>query len=126
MAIVAGTCRAPAPPGHDRVLRLSSPTIPAFTLAVSWVAEAWLPPVDVSGMDHTDLVNAAPRPTAHLPEFSPELHWGVLPDGRYLGSYPAGTTPLPAAFGPNGPVAFIEVDELGVQTVVKRMLANER
>lgn len=194
------------------------------------VAEAWLPPVDISDMDHTDLVNAAPRPTAHLPEFSPELHWGVLPDGRvvfsdsatyavkiveagagvvriltrpfqpepvtgrmiraerrrrvdrleenaapganlparrrriaelefhtelsvirrlattwdghiwvlrrgagplndgpidvltpdgrYLGSYPAGTTALPAAFGPDGLVAFVEVSELGVQTVV--------
>ena len=207
--------------------------------ATDTVAEAWLPAVDISDMDNTDLVNAAPRPTDELPEFSPELHWGVLsdgrivfsdsatyavkvaeagagvvriltrpfqpvrvtgsmiraekrlrmdrleanaapganlparrrrieelefhtelsvirglattwdghiwvlrggagprddgpidvlaPDGLYLGSYPAGTTPLPAAFGPNGLVAFIEVDELGVQTVVvKRMLANER
>jgi len=203
------------------------------------VAEAWLPSVDISDMDHTDLVNNAPRPTSELPEFSPELHWGVLPDGRvafsdsatyavkiaeagagvvrilsrpfrpepvtggmiraerrrrvdrleenaapganlqarrrriaelefhtelsvirglattwdgaiwvlrrgagplddgpidvltpegrYLGSYPAATTALPAAFGPEGLVAFIEVSELGVQTVVvKRMVANAR
>ncbi len=49
----------------------------------------------------------------------------VTPDGRYLGSYPAGTTPLPAAFGPGGLAAFIETDELGVQTVVvKRMLEH--
>ena len=199
------------------------------------VAEAWLPPVDISDMDHTDLVNTAPKPTSALPEFSPELHWGVLPDdrvvfsdsvtyavkvveagagvvrilsrpfqpepmtgrmiraekrrrvdrleenaapganlqarrrsieelefhtelsvirglattwdgniwvlrrgegpldngpidvltpdGRYLGSYPAGTTALPAAFGPDGLVAFVEVSELGVHTVVvKRMV----
>ena len=199
------------------------------------IAEAWLPPVDISGMDQTDLVNVAPRPTSELPEFSPELHWGVLsdgrvafsdsatykvkvaeagagvvriltrpfqpepvtgrmiraerrrrvdrleqnaqpganlqarrrrieelefhtelsvirglattwdghiwvlrrgegplddgpidvltPDGRYLGSYPAGTTALPAAFGPDGLVAFVEMSELGVQTVVvKRMV----
>lgn len=39
-------------------------------------------------------------------------------DGRYVGSYPAGTTALPDAFGPNGLMAFIETDELGVQTVV--------
>ena len=203
------------------------------------VAEAWLPPVDIGDMDNTDLVNLAPRPTSDLPEFSPELHWGVLadgrvvfsdsatyavkvaeagagvlrilkrafqpvsvtgsmiraekrrrvdrleenaapganlqarrrhiaelefhpelsvirgltttwdghiwvlrrgagplddgpidvltPDGRYLGSYPAGTTPLPAAFGPDGLVAFVEVSGLGVQTVVvKRMVANDR
>ena len=49
----------------------------------------------------------------------------VTPDGRYLGSYPAGTTVLPAAFGPDGLVAFIETDELGVQTVVvKRMVGQ--
>lgn len=203
--------------------------------ATDTVAEAWLPPIDISGMDNTDLVNLAPKPTSELPEFSPELHWGVLPDGRvvfsdsatyrvkvaeagagvvrilsrpfqpkpvtgrmiraekrrrvdrleanaapganlqarrrriaelefhnelsvirglattwdghiwvlrrgagpldegpidvltpdgrYVGSYPAGTTTLPAAFGPDGLVAFIEVSELGVQTVeVKRMV----
>ena len=49
----------------------------------------------------------------------------VTPDGRYLGSYPAGTTVLPAAFGPDGLAAFIETDELGVQTVVvKRMVGQ--
>lgn len=198
------------------------------------VAEAWLPPVDISDMDQTALVNTAHRPTSQLPEFSPELHWGVLadervvfsdsttyavkiaeagagvvriltrpfqpkpvtgrmiraekrrrvdrleenaalgadlparrrrieelefhtelsvirglattwdghiwvlrrgegpvddgpidvltPDGRYLGSYPAGTMALPAAFGPDGLVAFIEMSELQVHTVaVKRM-----
>ena len=43
-------------------------------------------------------------------------------DGRYLGSYRAGAM-MPAAFGPDGLVAFIEEDELGVQTVVvKRVL----
>ena len=44
------------------------------------------------------------------------------PDGRYLGSY-ASDTPMPAAFGPNRLLAFIETDELGVQTVVVRRLA---
>ena len=48
------------------------------------IAEAWLPPIDLEGLDHTALVNAAPRPTDDLPEFSPELHWGVLTDGRVL------------------------------------------
>ena len=43
-------------------------------------------------------------------------------DGRYLGSYPA-DTPMPAAFGPNGLLAFIETDDLGVQTVVARRVA---
>ncbi len=48
------------------------------------VVEAWLPPIDLEGLDHTGLVNAAPIPTHRLPEFSPELHWGVLPDDRVV------------------------------------------
>ena len=43
-------------------------------------------------------------------------------DGRYLGSYRTGATPLPDAFGPEGLVAFIERDELDVQTVVVKRL----
>ncbi len=43
-------------------------------------------------------------------------------DGRYLGSYRAGETRLPDAFGPGGLAAFIERDELDVQTVVVRRL----
>jgi len=46
------------------------------------VAEAWLPPIDTEGLDRKDLRNYGPVPTRLLPEFSPELHWGVLPDGR--------------------------------------------
>ena len=48
----------------------------------------------------------------------------VTPDGRYLGSVPAGTTTLPVAFGPDGLAAFIETDELGVQTVVVKRVAG--
>ena len=43
-------------------------------------------------------------------------------DGRYLGSYRAGATELPDAFGPGGLAAFIERDELDVQTVVVKRL----
>ena len=46
----------------------------------------------------------------------------ISPDGRYLGSYPAGSTRMPAAFGPDGLVAFIERNEMNVRSVeVKRM-----
>ena len=44
-------------------------------------------------------------------------------DGRYLGSYPSGTI-MPAAFGPGGLVAFMEADELGLQTVVVRRVTR--
>lgn len=49
----------------------------------------------------------------------------LSPEGRYLGSLPAGTTELPDAFGPDGLVALVEMNELGVQTVsVKRLVAG--
>ncbi len=48
-------------------------------------------------------------------------------DGRYLGSIRAGVIAIPAAFGPDGLVAFIETDELDVETVVvKRRLPWEK
>ena len=44
-------------------------------------------------------------------------------DGRYLGSYPAGTL-MPAAFGPGGLLAILEMDEMGLQTVTVRRLSR--
>ena len=46
-------------------------------------------------------------------------------DGRYVGSYPTGATRMPDAFGPDGLVAFIEEDELGVETVVVKRVPPE-
>ncbi len=46
-------------------------------------------------------------------------------DGRYLGSYRTGATRLPDAFGPRGLAAFIERDELDVQTVVVKRLPGD-
>ena len=43
-------------------------------------------------------------------------------DGRYLGSYPTGFTKIPSAFGPDGLAAFIEENELGVETVVVKRI----
>jgi len=43
-------------------------------------------------------------------------------EGRYLGSYPAGTR-MPDAFGPGGLVAFIETGELGESTVLVKRVA---
>ena len=45
-------------------------------------------------------------------------------DGGYLGSFRPGTTTIPAAFGPDGLVAFIAVDELEVESVVVRRLPS--
>ena len=46
----------------------------------------------------------------------------LTPDGRYLGTFSADGMSMPGAFGPGGLAAFVEVDELGVQTVVVRRL----
>ena len=48
-------------------------------------------------------------------------------DGRYLHSLPVAATAIPDAFGPDGLVAFIETNELDVQTVtVKRIVSEPR
>ena len=44
-------------------------------------------------------------------------------DGRYLGSYPADTA-MPVAFGPEGLLAFVEIDEIGLNTVVVKRLTT--
>ncbi len=44
------------------------------------------------------------------------------PGGRYIGTYPAGSVAMPDAFGPEGLVAFIERDELGVPVIAVRRL----
>lgn len=43
-------------------------------------------------------------------------------DGEYVGTYSAGTTAMPSAFGPRGLAAFIEIDEQDVRSVVVRRL----
>ena len=46
-------------------------------------------------------------------------------DGDYLGTFAAGATAMPRAFGPDGLVAFVKRDELGVSRVVVRRLPPE-
>ena len=57
------------------------------------IVEAWLLPIDTEGMDRVGIVNFAPRPASLLPEFSPEFHWGMLPDG--------GVATVPRMTGPS-------------------------
>jgi len=46
----------------------------------------------------------------------------LTPDGSYIGTFAAGTTEMPDAFGPDGLAAFIERDEFDVSSVVVRRL----
>lgn len=47
------------------------------------------------------------------------------PDRQYVGTLAAGTIGMPRAFGPDGLVAYWEVDELDVPTIVVRRLPGE-
>ena len=49
----------------------------------------------------------------------------ITADGRYLGTFARGATDMPSAFGPDGLVAFIETNDLDVQTVVVKRLPPE-
>ena len=40
--------------------------------------------------------------------------------GEYLGTYRTGATKMPDAFGPDGLMAFVELDEYDVASVVVR------
>ncbi len=44
------------------------------------------------------------------------------PARQYVGTFPAGATEMPVAFGPDGLVAFWETHELDVPTLVVRRL----
>jgi len=47
----------------------------------------------------------------------------LAPEGRYLGTLPAGEIRVPSAFGPDGLAAFVERDELDVPRVVVKRLS---
>ena len=48
----------------------------------------------------------------------------LTPRGGYIGTFPAGSTALPEAFGPDGLVAFVETDDLDVPYVVVMRLPD--
>ncbi|MDE2873888.1 MAG: hypothetical protein OXU69_14315 [Gemmatimonadota bacterium] len=49
----------------------------------------------------------------------------VTSDGRYVGTFPAPVAAMPVAFGPEGLVAFVEIDEFDVPTVIVKRLPDE-
>ena len=67
-------------------------------IAVDWEDRIW---VERTGEDGT-----GPGPTDI-----------VTPDGGYVGTLPADGVRIPSAFGPNGLMAYIETDEVGIQVV---------
>ncbi len=49
----------------------------------------------------------------------------ITSEGRYVGTFPAGATAMPAAFGPDGLAAFVEIDDLDTPTVIVKRVAPE-
>ncbi|MXW16541.1 MAG: hypothetical protein F4139_13300 [Gemmatimonadetes bacterium] len=49
----------------------------------------------------------------------------VTSGGRYVGTFPAPVAAMPVAFGPDGLVAFVEIDEFDVPTVIVKRLPDE-
>ena len=83
------------------------------------------------GIPRGDLVVRFGRQGEGPGEFRDASEAFALPDGRtvvpdegeYAGSF--ASTPMPAAFGPDGLVAYVEVDALDVANVVVRWLPEE-
>ena len=51
----------------------------------------------------------------------------LAPGGEYVGTFSLEETPMPEVFGPGGLVAFVEMDEFDVPTIiVKRLPAAVR
>lgn len=108
----------PVPPGDIHQIE---------ALKTTWDGLIWVgrtpddgfPDYDFLGMVLGALspVQSGPRPRR------PGLVDVIAPDGRYIGTF--ADTPMPAAFGPDGLVAYLEVDELDVPTVVVRRLPEE-
>ena len=48
----------------------------------------------------------------------------LTPEGEYVGTYAANAMAMPSAFGPEGLVAFVELNELDAATVVVRRLPD--
>lgn len=49
----------------------------------------------------------------------------LTPDGRYVGTFPAGRLKMPDAFGPDGLAAFVDTDEFDVPIITVRRLPQQ-
>ena len=91
--------------------------IPAATLErhldeMTFAAE--IPVVAGLGVDREDRIWVARTPAGGLGTALIDI---VTPGGGYLGTMPADGPGIPAAFGPDGLMAYIETDELNMQSV---------
>lgn len=120
--------------GVDRMLDLMdesplpSGNIPLLeSLETTWRGLIWVGRTPADGFPDFDFEGALMgglNPTPSAPRSRrPGAIDVITPEGDYVGTF--ASTPMPAAFGPDGLVAYVEVDELDVATVVVRRLPDE-
>ena len=117
---LAGGERATAP---DMSSEEFYPEVPIVDeLMATWEGTLWVRRVPAGGYPWPETANL-PLEAIRMREPGPI---DVLTaDGRYLGTFPAEEAAMPAAFGPDGLVAFVELDEYHVPTVTVRRLPSE-
>ena len=85
---------------------------------------AEIPVIDGIAVDWDDRIWVARHDERGV---GPELIDIVTPDGEYVGTLPADGLRIPAAFGPDGLLAYIETDDFDVRSVkVVRLVSLER
>ena len=94
-----------------------------------WKAKIWVLRTPVAGFVETDFIGLVATAFSSEPIGLTATGPGpidvITPEGEYLGTLP--DSRMPNAFGPDGLVAYVEVDELDVPTVVvKRLPAGIR
>ena len=111
-----------APAAGQRMLQLPGPDGTPETVSIDMPEPAFYPELSIlhalatTWDGHIWVQRRGPYPETDGPIDV------LTADGDYIGTFPAGTPGIPAAFGPEGLVAFIELDELDVATVVVRRL----
>ena len=105
------------------------PAIPVVDdLRATWAGTLWVRRTPEGGFPWTVNENGALPPPAQeilTSRRDPALIDVVTSDGRYVGTFPAGATAMPAAFGPDGLAAFVEIDDLDTPTVIVKRLTPE-
>ena len=116
-----GRIRATTPLG-DFALPDMSAMLKRQVEEMTFAAE--IPVIAGLGVDREDRIWVARTPPEGFGEGPIDI---VTPGGGYLGTMPADGPRVPAAFGPNGLMAYIETDELDMQSVrVARLVSLGR
>lgn len=104
--------------------KFTGPIPHVAALETTWDAKIWVLRTPVAGFVETDFIGlmatAFSSEPIGLTAAGPGPIDVITAEGEYLGTFP--DSRMPNAFGPDGLVAYVEVDELNVPTVVVKRL----